>query len=294
MPKCGYVSIIGKPNVGKSTILNYLLGEKLSIVSRKPETTRDSILGITNEGDDQAIFIDTPGIRKSRHTLDKYMVKKAYGSGQQSDLILFVLDATSFMSQEDRWIFDRINDWKKNTILLINKVDRTKKPFLLPIIEKASKLYNFVDIIPISATEGIQMDLLKKLIFENLPEGVKLFPDEQFTDKSERFVAAEMIREKVLEFLWQEVPHSVAVLVEEMKEKERENITYIHATIYVERPSQKGIIIGEGGKMLKQIGQVARRDMEKFFGRKVYLDLWVTVEKDWRNNPTVLRRLGYS
>lgn len=291
--KSGYVAIIGKPNVGKSAILNYLVGEKVAIVTERPETTRDKISGILTRDDAQIIFVDTPGIHKPRNLLGKHMTRLAKESLLEVDLVVFILDITSGITNEDKIIFGLIQDAKKPAILLINKVDLVSRSLALPLIDEASKIYDFREIIPTSATRGDNMDVLLKKTIEYLPAGPKYFSDEQYTDKTERFMVSEMVREKALELTHQEVPHSIAVLVEEFKERPKKKLIYIRATIFVERTSQKKIIIGHRGQMLKNIGEAARKDMEDFFKKRVYLDLWVKVYENWRKDPQALKMLGY-
>ncbi|KPK41133.1 MAG: GTPase Era [Omnitrophica WOR_2 bacterium SM23_29] len=292
--KSGYVAIIGKPNVGKSTILNYLVGEKVAIVTEKPETTRDKILGILTRGDAQVVFVDTPGIHKPRNLLGKHMTRIAKESFLEVDLIVFILDITSGIATEDEIIFNLLKDAGKPAILLINKVDLVSKSLSLPLIDEASKIYEFKEIIPTSATKGDNMDALLKKIIEYLPQGPKYFSDEQLTDKTERFLVSEMIREKALELTREEVPHSIAVLVEEFKERPKKELIYIRAMIFIERPSQKKIIIGHKGRMLKNIGEAARKDIEDFLKKRIYLDLWVKVYENWRKDPQALKMLGYA
>lgn len=292
--KSGFVAIIGKPNVGKSTLLNAFLKEKLAIVSSKPETTRDKILGILNLPQAQIIFIDTPGIHQPHLLLGKHMVRTAQGSIFDADLILFMSEAFGRLGEEDLRIIELLKGIKKPVFLLINKIDLVNKSFILPKIDEASKRYNFQEIIPLCALDNKDTEKLLKEIIEYLPQGPKLYPEDQLTDKNERFMAAELVREQVLNFTKAEVPHSVAVLVEEMKEREGKNLTFINALIYVERPSQKSIIIGAKGQMLKQIGAAARAEIEKFLGKKVYLELWVKVHKNWRKDERILRELGYA
>ncbi|MEK6732206.1 MAG: GTPase Era [Candidatus Omnitrophota bacterium] len=304
MFKAGKVAIIGRPNVGKSTLLNALVKEKVCIVSEKPETTRDNIQGIISDRDFQVVFVDTPGIHRPKNLLGKLMVRKAQSSLMETDLNLVLIDAHSGIIKEDIEIFDLLPE--KLNILIINKIDGIDRRHILPIIEKAHK-FNFKEIIPISALKKDGTDLVFKKILEYLPEGFPFFPDDQLTDKNERFIVQEIIREKTLEITYQEVPHSIAVVVEEMKERppspsplpqmgERIKVrgtVYIRANIYCEKESQKGIIIGDGGKMLKKIGEFSRKDIENFLQKKVFLDLWVKVYKNWRKDPFALKNLGY-
>ena len=293
MFKAGKVAIIGRPNVGKSTLLNVLVKEKVCIVSEKPETTRDNIQGIISDKEFQVVFVDTPGMHRPKNLLGKLMVRKAQSSLMETDLNLVLIDAHSGITKEDVEIFNLMP--VKLNILIINKIDGIDRRHILPIIEKAHK-FNFKEIIPISALKKDGTDLVFKKILEYMPEGFPFFPDDQLTDKSESFVVQELIREKTLEITYQEVPHSIAVTVEEFKEKKDRNnndIIYIRATIYCEKESQKGIIIGDGGKMLKRIGEVSRKDIESFLQKKVFLDLWVKVYKNWRKDPFALKTLGY-
>jgi GTP-binding protein Era len=293
MFKAGKVAIIGRPNVGKSTLLNVLVKEKVCIVSEKPETTRDNIQGIISDKDFQVVFVDTPGMHRPKNLLGKLMVRKAQASVAETDLNIILIDASSGITKEDIEIFNLISD--KSNLLIINKMDKIDRRQALPIIEKALK-FNFKEIIPISALKKDGTDSVFKKILEYLPEGFPLFPEDQLTDKNERFMVQEIIREKILEITYQEVPHSIAVGVEEMKEKkDRENkdIVYIRANIYCEKTSQKGIIIGEDGKMLKRIGEVSRKDIENLLQKKVFLDLWVKVYDNWRKDPFALKNLGY-
>ena len=293
MFKAGKVAIIGRPNVGKSTLLNVLVKEKVCIVSEKPETTRDNIQGIISDKDFQVVFVDTPGMHRPKNLLGKLMVRKAQASVTETDLNIILIDASSGITKEDIEIFNLISD--KQNLLIINKMDKIDRRRVLPLIEKAQR-FNFKEIIPISALKKDGTDIVFKKILEYLPEGFPFFPDDQLTDKNERFIIQELIREKTLEITYQEVPHSIAVTVEEMKEKkDRENkdIVYIRANIYCEKDSQKGIIIGKDGKMLKKIGEVSRKDIENFLQKKVFLDLWVKVYKNWRKDPFALKNLGY-
>jgi len=293
MFKAGKVAIIGRPNVGKSTLLNVLVKEKVCIVSEKPETTRDNIQGIISDKDFQVVFVDTPGMHRPKNLLGKLMVRKAQASVTETDLNIILIDAHSGITKEDIEIFDLISD--KLNFLIINKMDKIDRRQVLPLIEKVQK-FNFKEIIPISALKKDGTDIVFKKILEYLPEGLPLFPEDQLTDKNERFMVQEIIREKTLEITYQEVPHSIAVTVEEMKEKkDRENkdIVYIRANIYCEKTSQKGIIIGKDGKMLKKIGEDSRKDIENLLQKKVFLDLWVKVYENWRKDPFALKNLGY-
>ncbi|MBN1405381.1 MAG: GTPase Era [Candidatus Omnitrophica bacterium] len=291
--KSGFVAIIGKPNVGKSTILNFLLKEKIAIVSPKPETTRDNVQGIITTEKFQIVFVDTPGIHQPHLPLGKQIVKKARSSLSGADLLLVVMEATSGICEEDKRLLDLVRNTEIKSILLINKVDAVKKSRLLPIIEDLSVNYTFLDIIPISALSGDNMDIVKDKVLENLSAGEKYYPDGQVTDKDIKFRISETIREKVLFLTRQEVPHSIAVLIEEMAQRQDKDIMNIRACIYVERDSQKAIIIGKKGSMIKEIGSTARPEIEALVGKKVFLALWVKVLKNWRKDPRALDMLGF-
>lgn len=293
--KSGYVSLIGKPNVGKSTLLNAIIGEKVAIVSSKPQTTRNRIIGVATSPDAQIIFIDTPGIHKPKHRLGELMVKEARESVKEVDIILFMVDPET-PGRGDKFIIDMLRDLKKPVFLLINKVDTIKKPQVLPIIEAYTKLYSFKEIIPLSALTGDGIDILIKTIVEYLPEGVKYYPDDMLTDKLERFMVSEIIREKIIHQTEEEVPYSVAVDIIQWSERPTEHdgrVIFIHADIYVEREGQKGIIIGKGGLKLKAVGTEARLEIEKLLGTKVFLELRVKIKRDWRSNERTLKELGF-
>lgn len=290
--KSGFVSIIGRPNVGKSTLLNHILGEKLAIISPKPQTTRNRILGIKNLPAGQIIFLDTPGIHQSGLKLNQAMVKTALATYNEVDVICFLIEAHQPYHEENDFVLKTLEKVSKPIFLIINKIDLVRKEDLLPIMEKYSSRRPFAQIIPISALLGDGVDILLKELWEILPEGPKYFPDDMVTDLPERFLVAELIREKVFQLTREEIPYATAVVVEEFQEKEEKNLIVIKATIQVERESQKGIIIGEKGRMLKEIGQRAREEIEALLGAKVFLELWVKVEKNWREDPRALRRLG--
>lgn len=291
--KSGFVAIIGRPNVGKSTVLNRLVGEKVAIVTQKPETTRDKIQGILTRDDAQVIFVDTPGIHKPKNLLGKQITQVAKNVLLEVDLIVFMLDVTKGITPEDIIIFNLVKAAKKPAILLINKIDLRSKSLVLPLMEEGARLCDFREIIPTSAANGDNMDVLLKKVVEHLPEGPKYFPDGQFTDKSERFIAGEIVREAALQLTHEEVPHSVAVLVEEFTERPKK-LVYIRAVIFVERHSQKKILVGHRGQMLKAIGETARRDIQKSLRRHAYLELWVKVHENWRKDPVALKMLGYA
>ncbi len=287
--KSGFISIIGRPNVGKSTLLNALLGEKIAIISDKPQTTRNRILGIVNQPGAQIVFMDTPGIHKPMHKMNEFMVNTALRTYNEVDVILMLVEAMEQPGGGDRFIIETLQKVKTPVFLIINKVDLVNKEALLPLMQECSKLYRFAEIIPISA---LQNDLggLIEAITKRLPQGPQYFPDDQLTDQPERFIVSEIVREKIFELTKDEIPYSTAVVIEEMKEDP--DITRIHAVIYVERDSQKGILIGKGGAMLKQIGTLARQDAEKLLGTKIFLKLYVKVKKGWREDVGMLKDIG--
>jgi len=292
--KSGYVSIIGRPNVGKSTLLNSLLGEKVAIVTPKPQTTRNRIRGIKNLPNAQIVFIDTPGIHKPRERLGEFMVKEATLALKDIDLAIVIVEPRVPELADERLI-DVVktsrNKFRFPVILVINKIDTVKKAELLPVIDEYSKLMDFSEIIPISALKGDGLDILLQKVVEYLPEGPKYYPDDIVTDQLERFMVSEIIREKIMNLTEDEIPYSVAVEVTQWEEKE--GIIIISANIYVEKDTQKGIIIGKKGAKLKSIGTEARKEIEGLLGTKVYLELWVKVKEAWRKKPGVLRELGY-
>jgi len=290
--KSGFVAIIGRPNAGKSTLLNTLLGEKVAIISNKPQTTRNRILGIKNQPAGQIIFLDTPGIHQARSKLNQAMVKVALATYNEVDVICFLIEADRPDQEENDYILETLNQVKNPVLLVINKIDLVPKGDLLPIIDNYSRLRPFEQIIPLSALLGDGVDVLLAELIQILPEGPKLFPEDMITDLPERFLAAELIREKVFLLTREEIPYSTAVVVEEFKEKAEKNLIVIKAAIQVERESQKGILIGGKGRMLKEIGRLARKEIEALLGAKVFLELWVKVEKNWREDPRALRRLG--
>jgi GTP-binding protein Era len=289
--RSGYVSIIGRPNVGKSTLLNSILGEKVAIVTSKPQTTRNRIIGIKTLPEAQIIFIDTPGIHKPRHRLGETMVKTAMEALNEVDIVLFMVEPHE-PEKGDRIIIESLKKVSSPVFLLINKIDTVKKSELLPIIDYFKDLYPFKEIIPISALKQDGISLLIKRICNYLPYGPKYYPDDLITDQFERFMVAEIIREKVIEMTEEEVPYSVAVEIAEWKERDNGLIS-ISSNIYVERDGQKGIIIGKRGDMLKSIGSSARIDIERLLNTKIFLELWVKVKKDWRNDREILMELGY-
>lgn len=290
--KSGYVAIIGKPNVGKSTLINDFLGCKLSIVTPKPQTTRKKIMGVVTKEDYQIVFFDTPGIIEPKYALQKYMVKAAYEAIEDADAILMLVDPFKTPTSEGNDLFRKLSNLQTPVILAINKVDLVEKDSLIPIIAAYDALFKFAEIVPISALKGTNLDLMLTLILKYLPEGEPFFPEDYMTDYNERFLASEIIREKVFEFYGEEIPYSTTVEIEEFKEREAGK-DFIKAIIYVERKSQKGIIIGEEGKAIKRVGVLAREEIEKQSERKVYLELWVKVMEKWRKEKTKLQKLGY-
>ncbi len=291
--KSGFISILGRPNVGKSTLFNRILGEKIAIVTEKPQTTRNRILGIKHVEGGQMIFLDTPGLHQGRSALNQRMVQTAIASGQEADALLFVIEATSPLIKEDRQMLESLKGSQGVRFLIINKIDLVRKERLLPIIDQYQKLHPFQAILPISAMTGEGIGILLEEIMEVLPESPPYYPEDMITDQTERFLVSEVIREKVIEQTFQEIPYSTAVTIESFKEHPEKNLVVIKATIHVERTSQKKILIGKGGQKLKQIGEMARKAMEAFLEKKVFLELWVTVEKNWTQDPPALNRLGY-
>ncbi len=291
--RSGYVALIGRPNVGKSTLMNRMLGEKLSIVTNKPQTTRNRILGIKTTATFQILFLDTPGIHRSKHRFNEIMLKTSLSTLEDADLILFLVDALQSIGQGERFILDKLHDVITPKLLIINKIDRTRKQRLLPLIDEYKKRMDFQEILPISALTGDGVAALEDLIPSFLPEGPPYFPEDSLTDLSQRFMIAEMIREKVIQRTQKEIPHVVAVKVEAVKKREGEELIDVDALIYTEKDSQKGILIGRRGQMLKEIGMAARPEIEEFLGSRVYLRLWVKVRKDWRSQLRMLKELGF-
>ncbi|KJS15230.1 MAG: GTPase Era [Peptococcaceae bacterium BRH_c4b] len=290
--KSGFAAIVGRPNVGKSTLANRLVGQKIAIVSDKAQTTRHKIHSIITRDDAQLVLLDTPGIHKPKHRLGEYMVEVALGALREVDLILFVVEAEP-PGPGDAFILEQLKQVTTPVLLVINKIDRLSRADLLPLIDNYSKLYGFREIVPVSALNGENTERFTDLMVSYLPEGPKYYPDDMVTDRPERFIMAELIREKVLHLTSQEIPHSVAVVVEEVEEKQN-GLVSLSAVIYTERESQKGILIGKNGAMLKKIGQQAREEMEALFGSKIFLELWVKVKTDWRNKDIHIRNFGYT
>jgi len=287
--RSGFIAIVGRPNTGKSTLMNCLLGEKVSITSDKPQTTRNRIRGILTLPEGELGFLDTPGIHKPLHKMNELMVNTALGTYGEVDVILFLVEATERPGAGDRFIIDSLAKVTTPVFLVINKVDLVPKERVLPLIQEFSGLHPFAEIIPVSA---LKQDLggLVDTIVKRLPAGPKYFPDDQYTDQPERFIVAEIIREKVFELTKEEIPYSTAVVIEQMLEEPE--LTRVHATIFVDRDSQKGIVIGKHGALLKEIGTRARLDAEKLLGVKVFLQLWVKVKKGWREDDRMLRNIG--
>ena len=290
--KSGFIAVIGRPNVGKSTLINSLIGQKIAIMSDKPQTTRNRILCILTRPEAQIVFLDTPGIHKPKHKLGEYMVKAAEGTLKEVDAIFFVVDATEKMGPGEYYILERLQATAKPVILVVNKLDLIEKQDVLPIISNYSEKYPFVGIVPISAKQEENLDALIEEVEKYLPEGPQYYPDDMVTDQPERLIVAELVREKALLLTRDEVPHAIAVDIDEMKTRDNGDV-YVRATIYVERDSQKGIIIGAKGSMLKEIGKLARADIEMLLGNKCFLDLWVKVKKDWRDRDSVLKGFGF-
>lgn len=290
--KSGFAAVVGRPNVGKSTLINSLIGQKVVIMSDKPQTTRNKILCVLTHEDAQIIFIDTPGIHKPKHKLGEYMVRSAESSLAEVDIVLFVVDASEKSGPGEKYILERLANIKTPVILVINKIDKVKKEALLELINFYSKAYAFAGIVPVSALEKDNLKALIGEIKSRLNSGPMYYPDDMITDQPERLLFAELIREKVLQLTREEIPHAIAVDIEEVTKRTNDNV-YIRATIYVERDSQKGIVIGAKGALLKQIGQEAREDIERLMGSKIFLDLWVKVKKDWRNRDSLLKMFGF-
>ena len=295
MHKSGFVSVVGRPNVGKSTLLNRILKEKLSITSNKAQTTRNKITMIHTDDRGQIVFLDTPGIQSPKNKLGDYMLKTSVSSMEGVDMILMVVDMSDYLGPKDKMILEAMDKEGKDipAILVINKVDMAPRDEVLPIIAKFAAMERFDDIVPVSALKDENVDHLLDVIFDHLPEGPQYFPEDMITDQPEKFIVAELIREKGLFYLRDEVPHGLAVSIDSMKEPEGKDIMEIQATIYVERDSHKGIIIGKDGQMLKRIGTEARKEIEAFLSERVNLRLWVKVSKNWREKDEKVKAFGY-
>lgn len=291
--KSGFISIIGRPNVGKSTFLNRVIGQKIAIMSDKPQTTRNKVQGVLTTNDAQLVFIDTPGIHKPKHRLGDFMMKVAQNTLKEVDIVLFMVNAEEGFGRGEEFILDKFQSIKTPVFLVINKIDLVHPDQLMEIIMSYKEKYPFAEIIPISALEGNNLEVLLEVVKKYIPEGPQYYPADQVTDHPERFIVSELIREKALHLTREEIPHSLAVVIEKMEHLEEKDVVHVMATIIVERDSQKGIIIGKQGSMLKEIGQRARQDIENLLGTKVFLELWVKVQKDWRNKMSQLRDFGF-
>ncbi len=290
--KSGFVAIVGRPNVGKSTLMNQVIGQKIAIMSDKPQTTRNKIHGVYTTDEAQIVFLDTPGIHKPNSKLGDYMVKSAQSALSEVEAVLFLTDVSEELGGGDRYIIEQLKKIDTPVFLVLNKIDKVHPEELLPIIEKYSKLHSFAEIVPVSAIQGNNVSALLQTLTRYLPEGPMYYPADQVTDHPEQFVCAELIREKILQLTREEIPHSIAVEIESMGTQDN-GVVQIGAVIYVERSSQKGIVIGKNGAMLKEIGKLARQDMERLLGSKIFLELWVKVKEDWRNRESVLKSLGF-
>ncbi|WDV44519.1 GTPase Era [Clostridiaceae bacterium M8S5] len=291
--KSGFVTIIGRPNVGKSTLLNNIIGEKLSIISDKPQTTRNKIQCIHTEDECQIVFLDTPGIHKPKNKLGNYMMDAVKSTFAGVDIILWLVDESLKLGAGDKYILEELKKIKAKKILVINKMDKLNKASLANIAMQYEEFGIFEDIVPISALKDINVNRLLNRIKKHLPEGPQYFPGDMITDQPERFIAAEIIREKALHYLDQEIPHGIAVEIEKMKSRNNKEIVDVSATIYCERDSHKGIIIGKNGRKLKGIGKASRMEIERLLGSKVFLELWVKVKKNWRDKESLIKRMGY-
>ena len=290
--KSGFVAIVGRPNVGKSTFMNYVLGQKIAIMSDKAQTTRNKIQGVYTNQDCQIVFLDTPGIHKPKHELGNFMVESAYSALKEVDAVLFMVNAAEKRGPGDDFIIEKLKKITTPVFLVLNKIDLISPDELLDRVESYKETIPFAGIIPISVLQGNNVQELMTTLTNHLPEGPQYYPSDQITDHPEYFVVSELIREKILHLTKEEIPHSVAVTVDKMQKDEFDKV-HVYANIIVERPTQKGIIIGKGGKLLKEIGVRARKDIEQLLGNKVYLELWVKVEKDWRKKKSHLQDFGY-
>jgi GTP-binding protein Era len=292
MPHTGFVSLIGRPNAGKSTLLNRIVGTKVAIVSDKPQTTRTRIVGVKNYDDGQVVFVDTPGIHRPLHRLNVRMVDAAVETLREVDVVVLVFDASTRPGHGDQFVSGLLRDAKVPVVLVLNKVDLVSKPRLLPLMAEAQSWHRFAAIIPVSAATGDGVEQLERVLLEHLPEAAAIYPEDYLTDQPERVLVAEIVREKVLQHTRAELPFTTAVIVDQFDETEREAILRLYCTILVETESQKPIVIGRGGEMIKRIGTDARVDLEAFFETKVFLDLRVKVDPDWRNNERSLDEIG--
>lgn len=290
--KSGFVAIVGRPNVGKSTFMNYVLGQKIAIMSDKAQTTRNKIQGVYTKDDAQIVFLDTPGIHKPKHELGEFMVKSAYSALKEVDAVLFMVNVSEKRGPGDDFIIEKLKGIKTPIFLVLNKIDLVTPEVLLERVESYKDALDFAGVFPISVLQGNNVKELMEGLINALPEGPQYYPADQITDHPEYFVVSELIREKILQLTQEEIPHSVAVTVDKMQKDEFDKV-HVYANIIVERKSQKGIIIGKGGRLLKEIGTRARRDIQQLLGNKVYLELWVKVEKDWRKRKSNLQEYGY-
>jgi len=291
--KAGFISVLGRPNAGKSTLFNFILGEKIAITSDKPQTTRHRILGIRNMEGAQLIFLDTPGLHDGRSKLNQRMVSTAVAAGRDADVLLFLVDASTPLVEADRQMMGSVALRRGVPFLVVNKIDLVRKALLLPLMDRYRRLHDFEQIIPVSALTGDGVSLLLEEIVKFLPESPPYYPDDMITDQTERSLISEIIREKLIEQSYQEIPFATAVTIEAFQEDPEKSLVTIRATIHAERDSQKKIVIGRGGQKLKMIGSAARKEIETMLGRKVFLELWVSVEKDWTQDGRALDRLGY-
>lgn len=290
----GYVAIIGRPNVGKSTLLNRILGQKIAITSSKPQTTRNRILGIHNFPGGQVLFVDTPGIHKAKGKLNRFMVDQAVGACSDVDLILFLIEADDSPGGGDEYILKLLDKSSVPVFLIINKIDLVKPPKLLSLIQQYTERFEFAQVIPVSAKSGNGVAEMLQVIEPYLPQGPQYYPGDMLTDQPERFIVAELVREKIMRRTSEEIPYGVGVQVDTFEEKPEKNLVVIQATVHVERDSHKKIIVGKGGNMIRTVGQEARKDVERLLGTRVFLELFVRVDKDWSQNERMLRELGYS
>lgn len=290
--KSGFVAIVGRPNVGKSTFMNKVLGQKIAIMSDKAQTTRNKIQGVYTTSDSQIVFLDTPGIHKPKHELGEFMVESAYSALREVDAVLFMVNANEKRGPGDNFIIEKLRGIKAPIFLVLNKIDLISPQEVMERIESYQDSLDFAEVVPISALQGNNLDQLLALLTKQLPQGPQYYPSDQITDHPEYFVVSELIREKILQLTKEEIPHSVAVTVDKMQKNENDKV-HVYANIIVERSSQKGIIIGKQGQMLKEIGVRARKDIEALLGNKVYLELWVKVQKDWRKKKGNLQDFGY-
>ncbi|MCQ9209016.1 GTPase Era [Granulicatella seriolae] len=290
--KSGFVAIVGRPNVGKSTFMNKVLGQKIAIMSDKAQTTRNKIQGVYTTTDSQIVFLDTPGIHKPKHELGEFMVESAYSALREVDAVLFMVNANEKRGPGDNFIIEKLRGIKAPIFLVLNKIDLISPQEVMERIESYQDSLDFAEVVPISALQGNNLDQLLALLTKQLPQGPQYYPSDQITDHPEYFVVSELIREKILQLTKEEIPHSVAVTVDKMQKNENDKV-HVYANIIVERSSQKGIIIGKQGQMLKEIGVRARKDIEALLGNKVYLELWVKVQKDWRKKKGNLQDFGY-